>query len=176
MARLRANGSRLTTMRERKIIERLWVGGHSDKQIGEMVGRTTRGVRGIRSTLGLTEQGVNSRANNWFSTAEDAQIDKLIQGWVEIERLSCKEMSNRLKRLHPPGLHLSTIRKRIRSMCKQLSGLHNQNMQGRKARRAERMHKNGGVRTQPRHANGKFVKREVQHEPGRDSATAQRAR
>lgn len=158
----RKNGARDMLAKEMHVFKRLVKAGHTDEQIGDMLGRTTRGVRGIREYYGLTDPDKYKRTGAKFSKEEDNLINHRIRRWVYTDKLTSKQMAERLKELHPPGLHFATILTRIKRIdpSGHLWEAHENNDTKRRSENLKSRHKIGGYRTQKRASNGHYIPRE----------------
>lgn len=158
----RRNGARDLSIKEFGHIKRMvWV-GYRDEEIGDLVGRTTKSVRGIREYYGLAREIKPRKPNASFSDEESAVINERLRGWVQLEKLSSREMANRLKVLHPPGLHFGSVLRRIKQLDpnKAVWKEHQRNERDRRSRRMSRRHIKGGAKTQPRGYHGYFASRQ----------------
>lgn len=173
---IRPNGARDITAREYKVFERLVKGGHRDWAIAEMLGRTERGVRGLREYYGMTRPLAYRETGYTYPEKEREVIKEKIENWVEVERLSPQQMADRLKLQHPPGLHRATVIKWIRRLGPHTWKTHKENMSGRRSRAVTLRHLRGrlqkektgqaitGSSSQVRKPNGAFAKKdEVQN-------------
>lgn len=161
-ARLRQNGARDMLAKELRVFKRLVKAGHNDEQIGCMLGRTTRGVRGLRDYYGLTDPDKYKRTGCRYAPEISEKVNDLLWDWVMKDKLTSQQMEARLRKAYPPGLHYATILTRLKTSDPSgyLWEKHQDNERDRRARQMRLRHKVAGYRTQGREETGRFTPRE----------------